>query len=270
MTLAHLLLVSVIQGITEFLPVSSSAHLALIPSATGWVDQGLNIDIAAHIGSLGAVILYLRQDLVLLVKGASKALTMEANQDSKLLLILLVASAPAIAAGALLVQMDANLFRSIEVIAWATLIGAIALLLADNFTLQLRNINDMTFKHALLIGCIQILALIPGASRAGVTITGSLLCGYTRNEAARFSMLLSIPVILAAAGFNAVQIINEGEVALTKSAVVTVFLAFLTSYVTISVMMTWLRRASYTPFIIYRLGLGLLLLWWIYSGSASI
>ena len=263
MTLAHLLLVSVIQGITEFLPVSSSAHLALIPSATGWVDQGLNIDIAAHIGSLGAVILYLRQDLVSLVKG-------EANQDSKLLLILLVASAPAIAAGALLVQMDANLFRSIEVIAWATLIGAIALLLADNFTLQLRNINDMTFKHALLIGCIQILALIPGASRAGVTITGYLLCGYTRNEAARFSMLLSIPVILAAAGFNAVQIINEGEVALTKSAVVTVFLAFLTSYVTISVMMSWLRRASYTPFIIYRLGLGLLLLWWIYSGSASI
>ena len=270
MTLAHLLLVSVIQGITEFLPVSSSAHLALIPSATGWVDQGLNIDIAAHIGSLGAVILYLRQDLVRLVKGASKAFTMETNQDSKLLLILLVASAPAIAAGALLVQMDANLFRSIEVIAWATLIGAAALLMADNFTLQLRNINDMTFRHALLIGCIQILALIPGASRAGVTITGSLLCGYTRNEAARFSMLLSIPVILAAAGFNAVQIINEGEVALTKSAVVTVFLAFLTSYVTISVMMSWLRRASYTPFIIYRLGLGLLLLWWIYSGSASI
>ena len=111
MTLAHLLLVSVIQGITEFLPVSSSAHLALIPSATGWVDQGLNIDIAAHIGSLGAVMLYLRQDLVRLVKGASKALTMEANQDSKLLLILLAASAPAISAGALLVQMDANLFR---------------------------------------------------------------------------------------------------------------------------------------------------------------
>ena len=154
MTLAHLLLVSVIQGITEFLPVSASAHLALIPSATGWVDQGLNIDIAAHIGSLGAVMLYLRQDLVRLVKGASKAVTMEAHQDSQLLLILLVASAPAIAAGAFLVQMDANLFRSIEVIAWATLIGAIALLLADNFTLQLRNINDITFKHALLIGCI--------------------------------------------------------------------------------------------------------------------
>ena len=267
MTLAHLLLVALVQGITEFLPVSSSAHLVLIPVLAGWTDQGLNIDIAAHLGSLGAVVIYFRQDMYNLVRGVLLALRWRPDAGSRLALLLAVASTPTILMGALLVNLNAGLFRDVEVIAWATLAGAMALLVADRFTLRPRSTKDMSISHALVIGLAQTLALIPGASRAGVTITAALLCGYERREAARFSMLLSIPIVLAAGGFNVFEIAARGETALTQAALISAVLAFAASYAAITFMMEWLRRASYMPFVIYRVALGTGLLWWVYGSS---
>jgi undecaprenyl-diphosphatase len=125
----------------------------------------------------------------------------------------------------------------------------------------------MRISHALVIGLAQTLALIPGASRAGVTITAALLCGYERREAARFSMLLSIPIVLAAGSFNAFEIASQGEAALTQAALISAVLAFVASYAAITFMMEWLRRASYMPFVIYRVALGTGLLWWVYGSS---
>lgn len=267
MTLAHLLLVALVQGITEFLPVSSSAHLVLIPAVAGWADQGLSIDIASHLGSLGAVIVYFRQDMYKLVRGILLALRWRPDAGSRLALLLAVASTPTILVGALLVNLNAGLFRDVEVIAWATLAGAMALLVADRFTFTSHSPKDMSISHAFVIGLAQILALIPGASRAGVTITAALLCGYERREAARFSMLLSIPIVFAAGGFNAFQIAAQGEAALTHAALMSAILSFAASYAAITFMMEWLRRASYMPFVIYRVALGTGLLWWVYRSS---
>ena len=258
---------ALVQGITEFLPVSSSAHLVLIPAVTGWTDQGLNIDIAAHLGSLAAVAVYYQKDVFCLARGVMAALCWRPDGNSRLALLLAVASVPAILAGALLVSLTASSFRNAEIVAWATLAGAIALLIADRMGLRTSNTQSMSIRHAIIIGLAQILALIPGASRAGVTITAALLCGYERREAARFSMLLSMPVVLAASTFSAFQIAARGEVALTYAALISAALAFAASYVTISLMMQWLRRASYMPFVIYRATLGIGLLWWLYGSG---
>tara|TARA_B100000315_G_scaffold207884_1_gene202810 strand:- start:620 stop:1432 length:813 start_codon:yes stop_codon:yes gene_type:complete len=270
LTLAHLLLVALVQGVTEFIPVSSSAHLILLPTVTGWVDQGLNIDIAAHLGSLAAVIVYLHQDIICLLRGSANILLGRANADGRLILWLVVASAPAILVGGILVNFNANLFRNIEIVAWATLIGAAVLMVVDKFGPKSRVIKNMTVKEALGIGIAQILALVPGASRAGVTITAALFCGYDRREAARFSMLLSIPIILAAGGFNAAQLTVRGEIALTQAALLTAALSFLVSYITINFMMEWLRHASYMPFIIYRIAIGVTLLLCIYTDVSPV
>ena len=235
MTLAHLLLVALVQGITEFLPVSSSAHLVLIPVLAGWTDQGLNIDIAAHLGSLGAVVVYFRQDMYNLVRGVLLALRWRPDAGSRLALLLAVASTPTILVGALLVNLNAGLFRDVEVIAWATLTGAIALLVADRFSLRPRSTKEMSISHALVIGLAQILALIPGASAAG--------------------------------GFSVFEIAARGETALTQAALISAVLASAASYAAITFMMEWLRRASYMPFVIYRVALGTGLLWWVYGSS---
>ena len=166
-----------------------------------------------------------------------------------------------------MVSLTTSPFRNSEVIAWATLAGAIALLVADRMTLHTSTTQNMGVKHAVIIGLAQILALIPGASRAGVTITAALLCGYERREAARFSMLLSIPVVLAASAFSAFQIALRGEVALTYAALISAVLAFVASYATITFMMQWLRKASFMPFVIYRTMLGIGLLWWLYGSD---
>ena len=256
------------QGLTEFIPVSSSAHLVLIPYTTGWPDQGRTIDIAAHLGSLGAVILYFRKDVAAVLSGAHNLLFSKTHRGSNLFLLLVIGSAPAIVGGAFLILVDETWLRSLKVIAWATIIGAFALLAADKYGRNNQSIENMTYNHAIIIGMLQILALIPGASRAGTAITGALFCGYKRSDAARFSMLLSIPVILAASCYNTFDIVAKGEGTLTFAAGITALLAFTASYGAISFMMKWLDRASYTPFIFYRFLLGGMLFWWAYlSGT---
>lgn len=265
MPITHLAVIAIVQGITEFLPISSSGHLLLVPAITGWSDHGLAIDIAAHSGSLCAVLLYFRRDIATAGKGLINLGLGQGGKDSRFLGYLLLASCPTIVVGAGVVAIEPNLFRNVEVIAWATLVGAVVLYVTDQFASSRGSLLQMKMSHALVIGVFQILALIPGASRAGVTITAGRLCGYSRTEAARFSMLTAIPVITAACAYNFLVLLQTGQSGLIAPALATAGLAFLSSLGAITLMMRWIRQASFTPLIIYRLILGFSLLAWTYG-----
>lgn len=266
LTLAQLAVLALIQGITEFLPVSSSAHLILLPALTGWPDQGLEIDIAVHVGTLGAVLIYFRRDVAAIVAGIGAGLAGRATAESRLALALAVATLPLLAAGALVLLLDATaLLRAPAVIAWATVLFALLLYAADRFRPDEARLDRLSLKGALFIGAMQMLALVPGTSRAGVTITGARLLGLDRVEAARFSMLLAIPSIVAAGGYAAWHLVRAGDVSLGWTALVAAVLAFVAALASIELMLRWLRRASYTPFVLYRLALGAGLLWWSYG-----
>ena len=260
MTLTHLAVLAIVQGITEFLPVSSSGHLVVIPKMMGWSDHGLAIDIAAHSGSLCAVLVYFRRDIANLAGSFMDTKLKEPNGGSRFVGYLFLASFPTIFAGAVLVMIEPNLFRNVEIVAWATLAGAGVLYISDRLTSNERLLKEMKGSHALIIGIFQILALIPGASRAGVTITAGRLCGYSRTEAARFSMLTAIPVIAAACGYNCFMLLQGEQHVSVGLALTTALLAFLSSLAAITLMMNWIKRASFTPFIVYRVLLGLALL----------
>lgn len=265
MLLTHLAVIAIVQGITEFLPISSSGHLALIPSLTGWPDHGLAMDIAAHSGSLCAVLIYFHNDIISIGRGLTDLSMRRRGAETKFIGFLAIASAPTILAGCALVLIEPNLFRHVEIIGWATVIGAVALYLVDQTTHNQKAIDQMKFSHAALVGLFQVLALIPGASRAGVTITAARLCGYSRTDSARFSMLTAIPIITAACGYNVLTLLKDGTSELLTSILITGALSFLASLVAIAAMMKWIRSASFTPLIVYRLLLGIGLLAWTYD-----
>ena len=261
MTLLQLAILAAIQGVTEFLPVSSSGHLVLVPTLAGWPDQGLLIDVAVHVGTLLAVVVYLWPHLrrMLQVSPASGS-----GSDRRLLGQTALATIPVLVAGGLVFFYAGSLLRSAEVVGWMTLIFGILLYLADRFAGTSRQLADMTWGRALLIGLAQVLALVPGSSRAGVTITAGRLLGFDRADAARFSMLLAIPAIIAAGGAAAWKLWNLGTLQLVEEALVAAVIAFFTAIVAIRLMMNWIRRSSFTPFVIYRLALGGAVLAWVY------
>ncbi len=264
MSLLHLVIVALVQGITEFLPVSSSGHLVLIHHLAAWPDQGLAIDVAAHVGSLAAVLLYFRRDITTLAGAGIAILTGKAHEQRRLLWLLIVASIPALAAGALINAWAGNLLRGLEVIAWAMTAGGILLYAADQWTSQHRTLEVMRFSDGLVIGCAQMLALVPGSSRAGVVIIAARALGFTRVEAARFSMLLSIPVILGAAALQAMDLASADVPGRWADALAAAALSAVAAFATVAVLMRWLTHASFTPLVIYRLALGVALLALVY------
>jgi undecaprenyl-diphosphatase len=262
--LLHLAILAIIQGLTEFLPVSSSGHLALVPHVLGWPDQGLVIDIAVHVGTLGAVIVYLWRDIGRMLLGLFHALKGNDSAGLDLFSLLILASLPVIAAGYFVSQYFGDSLRTIEVIAWSTIGFGVVLGIADRVGMTVRRLEHMSYAAALFIGLAQVLALIPGASRSGVTITAARMIGFERADAARFSLLLSIPAILGAATLAGLKIHQTSDLALGLDAAVAAGIAFLAALISISVMMAWLRHAGFMPFVIYRLLLGGALLVWIY------
>jgi undecaprenyl-diphosphatase len=256
---------ALVQGITEFLPISSSAHLILVPLLTGWPDQGLLIDIAVHVGSLGAVLLYFRGDLQAMLGGALRAPGGRADPGRRLILLIGLATLPILAAGLALGSAGTENLRSLVVIGWSSLLFGIVLYLADRFAPRQLVVEEMTVRGALLIGFAQTLALIPGTSRAGITMTAARLLGFRRDEAARFSMLLAIPTILAAGGLLALDVVRLGARGTGPAALLAAVLAFGAALAAIVLMMRWLQHASFTPFVVYRCVLGILLLAWAYS-----
>lgn len=265
MTPLHLVVVALVQGITEFLPISSSAHLVLIHEVAGWPDQGLAIDVAAHVGSLVAVLAYFRRDIARVVAGALAIALARAHPDRRLAWLLLVATVPALVAGAALNEAAETAFRSLAVIAWTMTAGAVLLYLADRLGARARECAAMRVPEALLIGLAQALALVPGTSRAGITMTMALALGFARTEAARFSMLLSIPVILGAGALQTVALVAAGNRIAAADALVVALLSGAAAFAAIWLLMRWLEHASFTPLVIYRLGLGLVLLAAVYA-----
>jgi undecaprenyl-diphosphatase len=251
---------SLVQGITEFLPVSSSAHLILVPKLLGWSDQGLAFDVALHLGTLLAVLVYFRNDLRKMLRDFFlffKGVPLSA--DAKLLWAIGFATIPVGLAGLLLKSTVETTLRSPLVIAGATIVFGLVLWFADRYGRQQRAAAEMNWKDVFFIGCGQVLALIPGTSRSGVTLTAGLARGLTREAAARFSFLLSIPVIALAAGFETLTMVKQ-QVAVQWSALGTgLVISALSGFCCIHLFLKLLNKVGMGPFVLYRMTLGLVL-----------
>lgn len=265
MALYHLLILAVVQGLTEFLPVSSSGHLVLTSRALGWEDQGIVIDIAVHVGTLLAVMIYFWRDVGRIMAGTLRLVTFRGGPDARLAIMLLVATLPIVLAGFLARDIVSTVFRSVELIAWATIGFALLLWLADRIGMTVLRVEHLGAYSALAIGLSQVLALIPGTSRSGITMTAGRFLGMERAEAARFSLLLSIPTIIGAGVLKGVEVWQAGDIALGYDAAVAIGLSFVAGIASIAAMMRWLQTSGFGPFVIYRIALGILLLWWIYG-----
>lgn len=259
MTLFHLFLIAFIQGVTEFLPISSSGHLVLIPLLTGLSDQGLNIDIAAHTGTLGAVIVYFWRDASRAATGMAALLYPSQRQSphARLAFCLIAATIPVVIVGAIIKLFGFDeILRNLHVIAVATIFFGIVLFWADKSQPLVKSTADWNSRDAIIFGCWQVIALIPGASRSGVTMTAARICGYHRQDAARLSMLMSIPVITAATFLAIAEFIAASDALPVQEAAIVAALSFVFAYLAVAAMMALLQRFSFTPFVIYRLVLG--------------
>lgn len=268
MTLFHIILLAVIQGITEFLPISSSGHLALFPMLTGWKDQGLTMDVAVHVGTLGAVILYLWRDVGHILGGLGLLVLGRWTPGARLFFLLVLSTIPVVIAGYLMKRYLGTNIRNAEVIAWASIGFGLLLYVVDKTSMTLHKMDHITWFNALAIGLAQVLALIPGTSRAGITMTAARFFGFERTDAARFSMLMSIPVIVAAGALSAYDLRQSGDIELQRDVVLGIIFSFVAAIVAIMAMMAWLRRATFTPFVIYRVLLGIGILYWVYFLAA--
>ena len=260
--------IALIQGITEFLPVSSSGHLVLIPHITAFADQGQVMDVAAHIGTLAAVMLYLRRDITAMLASLFTR-AVDKMRYRRLTGLLIIASLPVIIAGLLLELAGAEFLRLIWIVASANLVFALWLWVADRRDIQTDlsrsdtrqpEWEKLSYRHALYIGLAQIFALIPGASRSGVTMTMARQLGYDRLSAARFSLLLSVPVIAGAGVLKGISLYRTSEGVDMLSLGLVAGLSFIFALLAIRWMMGWLARADFRIFVFYRLGLGIVLL----------
>ncbi|GGO57150.1 Undecaprenyl-diphosphatase [Roseovarius pacificus] len=267
MPLLHLFLVAIVQGLTEFLPVSSSGHLILLPNLTGLNDQGQVIDVAVHVGTLFAVVLYFWQDVRQALTGLPRLLIGRTDtQGACLALLLLISSVPVIGFGLILhlTELDSEM-RSIKVIGWTMLVFGVLLYWADQIGPSKKQDRDWNIQDAMVIGVWQAIALIPGTSRSGITITGARFLGYTRKDAAKVSMLMSIPTIFASGVFLGTEAAMTANMAALRDGLIAALLAFVAALLALSLMMRLLRSVSFTPYVIYRIILGVALLVIAYS-----
>ena len=265
MTLLQILVLAIIQGLTEYLPVSSSAHLILGSKLFSWPDQGLVFDVATHLGTLLAVLLYFRSEIARILSAWMRPVTApEQNRDRKLGTYLVLASIPVILVGVLAHELIETYLRDVRIIAITTLLFGLLLWLADAFFARDRDLEDIKLKPALLIGLAQVFALIPGTSRSGVTIMMGRMLGFGAEAAARFSFLLAIPVIAAAGSYGLMQMFRDQAAIDWTQFGLAVAVSAVAGWVCIAVFLALLKRIGLVPFIIYRLILGVALLILVY------
>jgi undecaprenyl-diphosphatase len=259
---------ALIQGLTEFLPISSSAHLALAPLLTGWPDQGLAFDCVVHLGSLTAVACYFRSDLARMATGFSHTVrerSMRADHDGYMTWLILFATFPVGLFGLAFKGFIEHDFRSLTVIGVTSIVFGLLLWLADSEDKCSKNEQSWHLRDAMIVGIAQAVALIPGTSRSGVTMTAALIMGYSRDAAARFSFLLSIPVIVLAGGLKVKEWIEQPVHAVGASELVVGYLlSAVSAYACIHFFLKFLNRTGMGPFVIYRIALGVVLLWMTY------
>lgn len=267
MSIFDVFILSFIQGLTEFLPVSSSGHLILLPKLFGWQDQGLELDVAVHIGTLCSVLIYFRQQiwemicdsLGYLFSGLSEK-SYTANVHMSLLVI--IGTIPAVIFGFILKKIGQDIVRDVKVIAFTSIFFGVLLYLADRLVQRFHTLNSLTMGKGIFIGMAQALALIPGTSRSGACITAGRFLGLDRVVAARFAFLLSIPAILGAGVLTSLDAIKSGTPLLTAEVGCAILFSFVFGLLAIRFMMSYLAKYSLAPFAIYRilLGIGLLII----------
>jgi undecaprenyl-diphosphatase len=249
-------ILGIVQGLTEFLPISSSGHLILIPWLLNWADPGLTFDIALHVGTLIAVVLYFWRDWLTLIR---KGLLDYRSTEGKLFWYLVVATIPGALCGYLLEKKAETIFRSPALIATMLIIFGLVLYFADRKGKQNIDVNGITLKTSLFIGLAQMLAIIPGVSRSGITMTTGLLLGLTRSSAARFSFLLSTPIIFGAALVKMPRIIANPSM-VDINFIIGVVASFITGIATIGFLLRYVQTKSFQPFVWYRILLGLVVI----------
>jgi undecaprenyl-diphosphatase len=255
-------ILALIQGLTEFLPISSSAHLQLPALLLGWSDQGLAFDVAVHLGTLLAVVSYFHRDLLSLLKSfllqiLARPCDERQQREARLAWLLIMASIPAAVAGVLLYDLVAVYGRNAQLIALSSIVFALLLWWVDGRSSHARSMDDWNWRSALVVGLAQIFALLPGTSRSGVTMTAALQCGFSREASARFSFLLAIPIILGSGGLLVLDVLQGSELELSWSLLLyAALLAGLMALACIHYFLRLITRLGYLPFVIYRVVLG--------------
>ncbi|TVP44786.1 MAG: undecaprenyl-diphosphate phosphatase [Halomonas sp.] len=261
----QVVVLAVVQGLTEFLPISSSAHLILVPVLTVWEDQGLAFDVALHLGSLSAVVIYFRQEIGKMVTSSLAAVRGKGvDEDARLGFWVTLATIPVCVIGFLTRDLIADQMRSTLIIGISLIGFGLLLGYADWRKRGDRSEYQLSLKDVLIIGGAQALALIPGTSRSGITITAALLVGMSREGAARFSFLLSIPVIVLAGGLEVVGVIRQPEEIEWIAMLVGTLLSGISAYVCIHYFLVVIKKLGMQPFVIYRVLFGAWLLWFFH------
>ena len=245
----EIFLLSLIQGITEFLPISSSSHLIIFSNFTNFENQSLAIDVSLHVGSFLAVLTYFTKDIVNFIK------------NKVLFLKIFIASLPVMFVGFILVQTNLiQKIRNIEIIGWTTLIFGILLYISDKYKLEKNIDKNFNYKSALIIGLFQILSLIPGVSRSGISITAARFLNFNRFDAVKISFLLSIPTLGAVSIFGLTNLISSKDFSFSLLNLISIFFSFIFSLITINFFLKYINSFSLNIFVVYRISLGLLLL----------
>ncbi len=263
----HIFLVSILQGLTEFLPISSSAHLIILPTIMAVKDQGIIIDISVHLGSLLALLVFFRKDSLNLVKGFNYIVKFNFREkEASLVLLLILATIPVLIVGLFFKIHDVNsLLRSIELIGWTMIFFGVFLFFSDRFGDTKKRADHWNYKDSILMGTFQALALIPGVSRSGITISGARLLGYEKYDAIRLSLLMSIPTILASGVLLIPGLLNGTNSVSFLELFVSFMVSFFSAMLALSFLIKFLSLLSFTPYIVYRIALGIFLLWQVYS-----
>jgi undecaprenyl-diphosphatase len=269
LTLLQIIVLAIVQGVTEFLPISSSGHLVIVPKLTDWPDQGLMMDVGVHVGTLMAVIFYFRKDVTRLFIAFINFITFRNKYDKcdrHLMLALIISTIPIVIFGALASKFNlTDVWRTIEIIGWTSITFGLLLYWFDTKSGSQNNLSKLSFKNAAIIGFAQVFAIIPGTSRSGVTMTAARALGFNRIDAARFSMLMSIPTIMAAALLQLKELFEVNNLTLGSDLILGMTISFIAALITIKGLLRWLEHASMTPFVIYRIALGVALLIMVYS-----
>ena len=249
----EIFILSLVQGITEFLPISSSSHLVLLSNYFNFENQGLSIDVSLHIGSFIAVLSYFYKDIINFLN------------NKKLFFKILISSIPVMVVGFFLVQTNLiEKIRNIEIIGWTTFVFGILLYVSDKFKLNKNIENNFNFNSAAFVGLFQVLSLVPGVSRSGITITAARLLNFKRYDSLKISFLLSIPTLAAVSIFGLKNLISNENIDLTMFNIVSIILSFIFSFITIKFFLKYVRTFNLNIFVIYRLILGLLLIFLSY------
>ena len=245
----EILLLSIIQGITEFLPISSSSHLILVSNYISFENQGLSIDVSLHIGSFLAVIIYFKKDILNFVK------------NKNLFFKIILSSIPVMFVGLILVQFNLiEGLRNIKVIAWTTIIFGVLLFFADKFEINKTIDKNFNYKSVIFIGFLQILSLVPGVSRSGITISAARVLKFNRYDSAKISFLLSIPTLAAVSVFGLRNLIINEDFNFSILNLIAIFFSFLFSFITIKFFLRYIKNFSLNIFVFYRIILGIILL----------